>query len=230
MFSHNWNLLNSNELWQCDFIRLNILLINDRDGRLERPWLTAIIDNYSECIMGIHLGFNRPSSKTLALALRHAILPKHYRTEYCEWETTYCIPKNVVTDNAHLFDAKDLQQISLQLNLKFSVCDFYRGYGIVERTFHTINTEFLSTLTGYLDTKISHIPSSLEASEKDYLLTLGILDRLLVRYIFGIYNHRLDARKQNQTRFQKWQARLSTQPNVINERDFSTLFSLSEDT
>lgn len=45
--------------------------------------------------MGIHLGFDAPSSLVVALGLRHAVLPKKYISEYelngekykiyCEW-------------------------------------------------------------------------------------------------------------------------------------------------
>lgn len=72
----------SNQVWQCDHTRADLLLV-DRDGKiLGRPWLTTVIDTYSRCIMGINLGFDAPSSQVVGLALRHAILPKQYGAEY----------------------------------------------------------------------------------------------------------------------------------------------------
>jgi putative transposase len=68
----------SNHLWQCDHTRADVFLV-DRDGQiLGRPWFTTVIDTYSRCIVGINLGYDVPSSQVVALALRHAILPKHY--------------------------------------------------------------------------------------------------------------------------------------------------------
>lgn len=52
----------SNQVWQCDHTRADILLV-DRHGELvARPWLTTVIDSYSRCIVGINLGFDAPSS------------------------------------------------------------------------------------------------------------------------------------------------------------------------
>ena len=65
--------------------------------RLDRPWLTTVIDTYSRCIVGINLGFDAPSSKLVALALRHAILPKKYSSDYRWYEDwpTSGVPKHV---------------------------------------------------------------------------------------------------------------------------------------
>lgn len=66
----------SNHIWQCDHTRADILLVDQHGEPLARPWLTTVIDTYSRCIIGINLGFDAPSSQVVALALRHAILPK----------------------------------------------------------------------------------------------------------------------------------------------------------
>ena len=59
----------SNQVWQCDHTRADVLLV-DRHGELMgRPWLTTVIDSYSRCIMGINLGFDAPSSQVVALSL-----------------------------------------------------------------------------------------------------------------------------------------------------------------
>jgi putative transposase len=71
----------SNQVWQCDHTRADVLLV-DKDGNLlGRPWLTTVIDSYSRCIVGINIGFDAPSSQVVSLALRHAILPKKYGEE-----------------------------------------------------------------------------------------------------------------------------------------------------
>jgi putative transposase len=99
----------SNRVWQCDHTRADVLLV-DRDGQiLGRPWLTRVIDTYSRCIVGINLGCDAPSSQVVALALRHAILPKQYGSDYqlhCEWGT-YGKPEHFYTDGG-----KDFRRIS----------------------------------------------------------------------------------------------------------------------
>jgi putative transposase len=95
----------SNHLWQCDHTLVDVLLV-DKDGDvIGRPWLTTVIDTYSRCIMEIRLGFDAPSSDVVALALRHAILPKQYESEYklhCDWGT-YGKPEYFYTDGARIF-------------------------------------------------------------------------------------------------------------------------------
>lgn len=95
----------SNHLWQCDHTWVDVLVVDKDSEVLGRPWLTTVIDTYSRCIMGIRLGFDAPSSQVVALALRHAILPKHYGSEYglyCEW-ATYGKPKYFYTDGGKDF-------------------------------------------------------------------------------------------------------------------------------
>lgn len=72
----------SNHAWQCDHTRADVLLVDQHSELLSCPWLTTVIDTYSRCIMGINLAFDAPSSQVVALALRHAILPKRYGLEY----------------------------------------------------------------------------------------------------------------------------------------------------
>jgi putative transposase len=72
----------SNQVWQCDHTRADVLLVDSEGKLLGRPWLTTVIDSYSRCIVGINLGYDAPSSQVVSLALRHAILPKQYGVEY----------------------------------------------------------------------------------------------------------------------------------------------------
>jgi putative transposase len=145
----------SNQVWQCDHTRADLLLV-DRDGKiLGRPWLTTVIDTYSRCIMGINLGFDAPSSQVVALALRHAILPKQYGAEYglhCEWGT-YGKPEHFYTDGGKDFRSEHLQQIGVQLGFVCHLRDRPSEGGIVERPFGTLNTEVFSTLPGYTGSK-----------------------------------------------------------------------------
>ncbi len=102
----------SNQVWQCDHTEADILLVDSEGKLLARPWLTTVIDSYSRCIVGINLGYNAPSSQLIALALRHAILPKQYGEEYGlhkEWGT-YGLPKHFYTDGGSDFKSNHLQQ------------------------------------------------------------------------------------------------------------------------
>lgn len=145
----------SNHIWQCDHTRVDVLLVDKYGKVLDRPWLTTVIDTYSRCIMGFHLGYDAPSSQIVALALRHAILPKQYGSEYGlheEWGT-YGLPEHFYTDGGKDFRSHHLNQIAVQLRFVCHLRDRPSEGGIVERPFKTFNTELFSTLPGYTKVK-----------------------------------------------------------------------------
>lgn len=208
----------SNHVWQCDHTWVDILVV-DKDGEvIGRPWLTTVIDTYSRCIMGINMGFDAPSSQIVALALRHAILPKHYSSEYglhCEWGT-YGKPEYFYTDGGKDFRSNHLKQIGVQLGFTCELRDRPSSGGAVERPFGTFNTELFFTLPGYTGSNVQERPKE---AEKDACLTLRELERLIVRYIVDNYNQRIDARMGDQTRYQRWEAGLLAAPDLISERE-----------
>lgn len=208
----------SNHIWQCDHTRADILLVDQHGELLARPWLTTVIDTYSRCIIGINLGFDAPSSQVVALALRHAILPKKYGAEYGlheEWGT-YGKPEHFFTDGGKDFRSNHLQQIGVQLGFACHLRDRPSEGGIVERPFGTLNTDLFSTLPGYTGSNVQERP---EEAEKEACLTLRELERLLVRYLVDKYNQSIDARLGDQTRYQRWEAGLIVAPNLISEED-----------
>ncbi|MEH1882742.1 transposase family protein [Nostoc sp.] len=208
----------SNHVWQCDHTLVDLLLVDQHGELLSRPWLTTVIDTYSRCIIGINLGYDAPSSQVVALALRHAILPKQYGSEYalhCDWGT-YGKPEHFYTDGGKDFRSNHLQQIGVQLGFACHLRDRPSEGGIVERPFGTFNTDLFSTLPGYTGSNVQKRP---EQAEKEASLTLRELERLLVRYIVDKYNPSIDARMGDQTRYQRWEAGLIAAPNLISEEN-----------
>ena len=208
----------SNQVWQCDHTRADILLVDQHGALLDRPWLTTVIDTYSRCIVGFNLGFDAPSSTLVALALRHAILPKQYDTAYklyADW-SAYGKPEHFFTDGGKDFRSKHLEQIGVQLGFTCHLRDRPSEGGIVERPFGTFNTEFFSTLPGYTGSNVQERPKN---AEKEACLTLRELEKLFVAYLVNRYNQRLDARMGDQTRAARWDAGLLRKPPVISERE-----------
>jgi len=208
----------SNQVWQEDHTPLDIMLIDEFDQPLDRPWLTKITDSYSRCIMGIHLGFDSPSSQVTALALRHAILPKQYGPEYKlleEW-STYGLPENLFTDGGSDFKSDHLKDIAFHLDFSLHLRDRPSEGGIEERSFGSINTDFLSGFYGYLGSNIQERP---EGAEGRACFRLKEFHQLLVRYIVDNYNQRLDARMGDQSRIQRWELGLTGTPRMVSERE-----------
>ncbi len=208
----------SNQVWQCDHTRVDVLLVDQHGELIGRPWLTTVIDSYSRCIMGINLGFDAPSSQVVGLALRHAILPKQYGAEYklhCDWET-YGKPEYFYTDGGKDFRSNHLAEIGAQLGFVPKLRSRPSEGGIVERPFKTLNQSLFSTLPGYTGSNVQERPKD---AEKDAQLTLRELEQLVVRFIVDKYNQSIDARMGDQSRYQRWEAGLRGQPELISERD-----------
>lgn len=207
----------SNQVWQCDHTRADVLLVDQHGKLLGRPWLTTVVDTYSRCIVGFNLGFNAPSSKVVALALRHAILPKEYGADYKlykDWNV-HGKPEHLFTDGGKDFRSKHLEQIGMQLGFTCHLRDHPSEGGIVERPFGTFNTEFFATLPGYTDSNVQKRPAN---AEKEASLTLRELEQLFVAYLVNKYNQGLDARMRNQTRIERWEAGLLQRPPLLSER------------
>jgi putative transposase len=163
----------SNELWQADHAQLDILLLNKK-GKPQRPWLTIIFDDYSRCIAGYELSFLSPSAMKTALCLRMAI----WRKKEPQW--IICgIPSTLYTDHGSDFTSAHIEQvcIDLKINLIFSQIAQPRGRGKIERFFLTLNQKILCELPGYTKNK-----------NKTPQWTLAELDRVLRQFIVE-YNH-----------------------------------------
>lgn len=208
----------SNEVWQCDHTPGDILLVDKNGKLLGRPWITTIGDSYSRCLIGVNIGFDAPSSHVVALALRHAILPKSYGQEYglhCEWGT-YGIPRFLYTDGGKDFRSTHLQQIGAHLGFTCYLRSRPPNGGIIERQFGTFNTQFYSSFPGYTG---SNVQERSEHAEKEACLTIEDLHKYVVRYIVDNYNQTLDTRMGDQTRFQRWESGLTTLPMLPTERE-----------
>jgi putative transposase len=208
----------SNQVWQCDHTKIDVLVVDQAGEMLGRPWLTIVVDTYSRCIMGLHLGFDAPSAQVVGLALRHAILPKQYTAAYelqQVWDT-YGLPQYLYTDGGRDFRSQQLEQVATELGIVLCLRRKPSDGGIVERPFGTFNREFFSTLPGYVS---SNVETRSPKAETEACFTLLQLERLLVRYIVDHYNQRIDARMGNQSRIGRWEAGRMAQLPLLGERE-----------
>lgn len=208
----------SNQVWQCDHTKIDVLVVDQSGEVLGRPWLTIVVDTYSRCIMGIHLGFDAPSAQVVGLALRHAILPKQYPVAYeleQAWDT-YGLPQYLYTDGGKDFRSQHLEQVAIELGIVLCLRRKPSDGGIVERPFGTFNREFFSSLPGYVS---SNVIERSPVAETEACVTLVQLERLLVRYIVDHYNQRIDARMRNQSRIGRWEAGRMAQLPLLGERE-----------
>ncbi len=104
---HRRDASKPNALWQADHAQLDILLLRD-DGGSARPWLTAVIDDYSRAVAGFYLSFEPPSVLRTSLALRQGI----WRKFEPHWQICG-IPDVLYTDNGADFTSKHLEQVAI---------------------------------------------------------------------------------------------------------------------
>jgi len=78
---------------------------------LQRPWLTLAIDIASRMVAGFYLSLEHPSSTSVALAIRHMVLPKTpWLAEQAligDWPV-YGLPTAIHLDNAREFRGRAL--------------------------------------------------------------------------------------------------------------------------
>lgn len=208
----------SNQVWQVDHTRADVLVADQAGEVLGRPWLKIVVDTYSRCIMGLYLGFDAPSSAVVCLALRHAILPKQYSSAYELQESwgTYGLPQYLYTDGGKDFRSQHLEQVATELGMVLCLRRKPSDGGIVERPFGTFNTQFFSTLPGYVS---SNVTKRSPVAETEACLTLLQLEQLLVRYVVDHYNPAIDARMGDQSRIGRWEAGRIPQLPLLGERE-----------
>jgi len=135
----------ANAMWQADHCELPILLL-DEAGKTDKPWLTAIEDDYSRMIVGYRFSFQPSTALTTALALRQAICHK----EDPRWHA-YGIPTVFYSDHGSDFTSKHMEQVAadLPMELVFSKVGIPRGRGKVERFFRSVEQLLLQDTLGY---------------------------------------------------------------------------------
>lgn len=208
----------SNQVWQCDHTRVDLMVVDQVGAVLGRPWLSTIVDTYSRCIIGLHLGMEAPSAVVVCLALRHAILPKQYSAAYelTQLWGTYGLPQYLYTDGGKEFHAKHLEQVANELKIVLCQRRYPAEGGIVERPFGTLNSELFATLPGYTGNGTKRRPKQAETNAS---LTLMQLEKQIVRYIVDRYNQNLDARMGNQSRLGRWESARLAQLPLLGERE-----------
>lgn len=208
----------SNQVWQVDHTKLDVFVVGQDGVLLGRPWLSLVVDTHSRCIMGMHLGMESPSAEVVCLSLRHAILPKHYSRGYelSQGWGTYGVPQYLYTDSGKDFKSGHIEQVASELKIVLHQRRYPAEGGIVERPFGTINSEVLSQMPGYTGGSVKRRSKSAERKAK---LTLGDLEKRLVRYIVENYNASVDARSGDLSRMGRWEAGRLAEVPLLSERE-----------
>ena len=98
------------ELIQIDHTPADVLVVSDdRQKVLGRPWVTVAIDVATRCVVGMYISMDAPSAVSVSLCIEHAVLPKSENEANPGTWPMYGKPMRILVDNG-----KDFRSMALQ--------------------------------------------------------------------------------------------------------------------
>ena len=196
------------EYVEIDHTPMPVILIDDElDIPLGRPYLTMLYDRFSKCIVGFSVNFREPSYDSVRKALINTLLDKKWvREKYPSIKNDWpCCGKidYLVVDNGAEFWSKSLED-----SLKPLVSDIqysqaakpWRKSGI-EKLFDQLNKGLTNSLPGKTFTE----PSQLEDYDpkKESVVRVSVFLELLHKWVIDYYHMSPDARERD-VPYHKW--------------------------
>ncbi|MDD1794341.1 DDE-type integrase/transposase/recombinase [Enterovibrio sp. ZSDZ42] len=184
---------------EIDHTPLDLILIDDELlVPLGRPYLTLLVDVFSSCIVGFHLGYRAPSYDSVSKAIIHATKPKDYLDTIAsdfqnDWPCSGKI-ETLVVDNGAEFWSESLEQACLEsgINIQFNPVRKPWLKPFIERLFGTINKKFLDPFPGKT---FSNVLEKEEYNpEKDAVIRFSTFIELFHRWIIDVYHQDSDSR------------------------------------
>ncbi|WP_318409846.1 Mu transposase C-terminal domain-containing protein [Photobacterium leiognathi] len=203
---------------EIDHTPLDLILLDDEHNfPIGRPYLTLLIDQFSRCIIGFYLGFKEPSYFSVMKALLNAIKPKNYILEqFPNIEKEWCCEgkmESLVVDNGAEFWSKSLEQSCLELGIHIQYNPVRKPWlkPLVERIFRTINSKLTISIPGKTFSNI--LQREDYDSKKDAVMRFSIFNEILHKWIIDVYHHEPDSRKRS-IPYLKWQEGINYLPPI----------------
>jgi putative transposase len=172
------------------------MVVDDQSGLpLGRPSVTACIDCYTRCILGIYIGFNPPSYQSVAACLKDCFLPKvNLQRDYPgivnEWPA-YGVMHNLVVDGGLEFYSASLEQVCLSLNINWIAAPRRTPWfkGKIERFLGTMNRAVAHGVPGTTFSSIFEKGDYNPA--KHAVVTLSTLRKVIRMWIADVYHQQV---------------------------------------
>ena len=181
---------------EIDHSPLDLMVIDDDTGLpLGRPYLTACIDDYTRCILGLHVSFEPPSHLTVARCLKQAFLPKvalanEFPAIKNEWQA-HGVMRELVVDNGTEFHSASLENAcySLGIEIHYSARKTPWFKGKVERFLGTLNRAVAHGTPG---TTFSNIFDKEEYDpSKHAIVRYSVLKEIVNTWIVDVYHQQV---------------------------------------
>lgn len=131
---------------EIDHTVVDLTVVDENTGLpLGRPYITACLDSFSRCVLGIYISFEPPSYLTVSRCLKHALLPKDgLREKYPKIENdwvSYGTMTELVVDNGPDFHSDALRNACRSLGIEITYSPRAKPWfkGRIERFFGTLN-------------------------------------------------------------------------------------------
>jgi hypothetical protein len=196
----------------ADHWLLDVFTVDEATRReCNRLWLTALIDAYSRCVLGIALLYEAPGILSIQQALQHAIWPKtsHRGLDVAgEW-VCFGIPQQLSLDNAWAHHSHSLEDLARHISQggRYSSIDLvfrppYLGrYGaLIERFFGNLSAQVKEHLPGAIQ---SSQPKHQRQAAQQACLLYGDLNRFLHQLILT-YQHPPHSELGGMTPHERW--------------------------
>ncbi|MDF5466790.1 transposase [Vibrio vulnificus] len=184
---------------EIDHTPLDLILLDDELLiPLGRAYLTLLVDVFSGCIIGFHLGFKAPSYISVSKAIIHSVKTKAYVNELPielgnQW---LCHGKieNLVVDNGAEFWSNSLDQACTEGGINIIYNKVRRPWlkPFVERKFG----ELIQGIVGWIPGKtFSNVLEKEDYDpQKDAVMRFGVFVEELHRWIIDVHNASADSR------------------------------------
>jgi putative transposase len=181
---------------EIDHTLLDLMVVDDESGLpLGRPSVTACIDCYTRCILGMYIGFNPPSYQSVAACLKDCFQPKvNLQRDYPgivnEWPS-YGVMHNLVVDGGLEFYSTSLEQVCLSLDINWIAAPRRTAWfkGKIERFLGTMNRAVAHGVPG---TTFSNIIEKGDYDPvKHAVIALSTLRKIVRIWIADVYHQQV---------------------------------------
>jgi putative transposase len=179
---------------EIDHTKLDLIVMDDQlQMPIGRPWITLLFDRVSDCIVGFHIGFEPPSVNSVAKALMHTVLPKDYIQQRYDgfiknsWPC-HGVAEQLSVDNGKEFWSADLERILSELNIATDFNAVRRPWlkGKVEHIFFTININLLTYFPGKTFHNI--LAKGEYKSESNAVIGISLFIKIFHKWVIDIYH------------------------------------------
>jgi len=178
------------ECVQIDTKTLDVFVL--KGGKAKRPYLTALLDEFSGCIVGYYIGLEPPCAENVLKCMHHAINYKDSKlASEGKLNSSYdChgLFSTLIGDNGSEFKNDLIVHVLSQFGVNVQWCEAAtpEQKARIERFFRTIDLQLFHDLPG--TTKGNVKDRGDYKAHKEATLTLGDVRELFEKYLVDVYH------------------------------------------